>query len=495
MTYTLFSFYSGIIGTSFSLLIRLELAKPGIIFGSGQLYNVILTVHALTIIFFIVIPGLIGGFGNYLIPILIKRIDLLLPRVNNFRYWVLPFSLIFIIVSLVIDTGTGTGWTLYPPLSTEGHPTKGTDFVFFRLHQSGIRSLTSRVNFMGTNHEIRFIGELWNKIRLFVWCIIVTVFLLILRLPVLASGITIEISDRNLNTSFFDSNSGGNVLIFQHLFWFFGHPEVYVLIAPAFGIVSIACLIVTNKKVIYGNKGIIGAILSIGFIGCLVWGHHIFTVGIDHDSRGYFRSATIIIAIPTGIKVFSWIITLYGNKNVEEINIIIDWIYGFIFIFTVGGLSGLVLRNASLDIFLHDTYYVVAHFHYVLRIGAVFGLFLGVFIIFNYVTGLVLNKIIVTRFFKIFFGGVNLTFFPLHFAGLQGQPRKYIRYNSKFLFWQRIRSYGRIINIFALFFFIYLIAEAFISHRPIIYNTESRTRIGINGILTHSNSTPILITI
>lgn len=430
--YLFFSFWRGLLGLSLSLLLRLELSKPGYVFGGGQLYNVVLTSHALVIIFFIVMPGLIGGFGNFLFPLLINCVDLFLPRVNNFSYWALPGSLGLLIFSLFIDVGSGTGWTLYPPLSIEGHPGRSTDLVIFSLHLSGVSSISRGINFLRTGHEIRFEIKTLETISLFIWCLLVTVFLLVISLPVLARGITIGLADRNFNSGFFDSNRGGNVLIFQHLFWFFGHPEVYVLVAPVFGLLSIVTILLSSKKDLYGRKGIILAILSIGFIGCLVWGHHIFTVGMDHDSRAYFSSATMVIAIPTGMKVFSWLMTLYGVKLGYN-DYLFLWVLGFIFIFSIGGLSGLILRNAGLDIFLHDTYYVVAHFHYVLRIGAVFGLFLGVVFVYSFMFGVRLNLVLLKRFFYLFFVSVNLVFFPIHFRGLQGQPRKYISYGGEHL--------------------------------------------------------------
>lgn len=479
-SYILFSFWSGLLGISFSIIIRLELAFPGVIFGRGHLYNVILTLHALIIIFFIVIPGLIGGFGNYLIPLLIKTLDLLLGRLNNFSFWILPFSITFILVSIGTDIGRGTGWTLYPPLSTDGHLGRATDFIFFSLHIAGVSSLARRINFIGTNHEIRSLREIWRKISLFNWCLVITVLLLLLSLPVLAGGITINLIDRNINTNFFDRNSGGNILIFQHLFWFFGHPEVYVLIAPAFGLVRLTSIFKTGKSELYREKGIIIAIWSIGFIGCLVWAHHIFTVGLDHDSRAYFRAATIVIAVPTGIKVFSWLITLYGIK-LRIKNPLDLWIYGFIFIFTIGGLRGLVLRNARLDIFLHDTYYVVAHFHYVLSIGAVYGLFIGFFTFFNFIIGLSLNLIILDIFTKGFFIGVNITFFPIHFAGLKGQPRKYIRFNSEFSIYQVVSTFGSFITIFSIFTFIYIIIESLISFRIIIWDIVDFSKVKLDS--------------
>lgn len=287
------------------MIIRFENSKPRVIFLGGQLYNVVLTAHALIIIFFIVIPGLIGGFGNYLIPLIIGGLDLFLPRINFFSYWVLPSSLYIILFSLIVGFGSGTGWTLYPPLRILGQDGLSTDMIILGLHISGISSLRSRINFLVTCYEYRVGGKTLAVISIFVWCIIVTVFLLILRLPVLAVGITILLTDRNFNSNFFDSKKGGNVIMFQHLFWFFGHPEVYVLIAPAFGLVRIASQILSVVKLVFSLKGIRCAIKSIGFVGSLVWAHHMFTVGIDLDSRGYFRVATIVIAIPTGIKVFS----------------------------------------------------------------------------------------------------------------------------------------------------------------------------------------------
>lgn len=312
-------------------------------------------------------------------------------------------------------------------------------------------------------------------------------FLLVISLPVLARGITIGLADRNFNSGFFDSNSGGNVLIFQHLFWFFGHPEVYVLVAPVFGLLSIVTILLSSKKDLYGRKGMILAILSIGFIGCLVWGHHIFTVGLDHDSRAYFSSATMIIAIPTGMKVFSWLMTLYGVKLGYN-DYLFLWVLGFIFMFSIGGLSGLILRNAGLDIFLHDTYYVVAHFHYVLRMGAVFGLFLGFFFVYSFMFGVRLNLVLSKRFFYLFFVSVNLVFFPIHFRGLQGQPRKYISYRGEYMLWQVFRSFGSLIVLFSLILFIYLILESLVMFRLVVNDLFSGSLININVInFLHTN--------
>nr|YP_009122964.1 cytochrome c oxidase subunit I [Meloidogyne enterolobii]AJK90848.1 cytochrome c oxidase subunit I [Meloidogyne enterolobii] len=478
LIYLFFSFWSGLVGMSLSMLLRIDLMKSGHVMGDGQLYNVILTSHALVMIFFMVMPGLIGGYGNFFFPILISCMDLFLPRVNNMSYWFLPGSLILLMFSFFIDSGSGTGWTLYPPLMVDGQPGRSTDLVIFSLHFSGVSSISSGINFLSTCHEMRLDIKTLEIMSLFVWCMIITVFLLVLSLPVLASGITMGLSDRNFNTGFFDSNMGGNILMFQHLFWFFGHPEVYVLIAPAFGLVSMVMVLLSSKKDLYGRKGMILAIMSIGFIGCLVWGHHMFTVGMDHDSRAYFSSATMIIAIPTGMKVFSWLMTLYGTK-LNNNNLFL-WVMGFIFMFIVGGLSGLVLSNAGLDIFLHDTYYVVAHFHYVLSMGAVFGVFLGFFFSYGFMFGLNLNSILVKSFFYFFFLGVNMTFFPMHFSGLQGQPRKYISYSSDYLFWQMIASLGSLMSLFSIFLLIYLIMESLIVFRLLIFDLFSFSMINLN---------------
>ena len=454
-------------------MIRLELSNPGFLLGRGQLYNSLITSHALIMIFFIVIPGLIGGFGNYLVPIFIFTKDLNFPRVNSFSYWILPFSFFFLILSNLVEGGVGTRWTLYPPLRTLGHINIGPDLGILALHIAGVRSLGGRINFWCTIKNLKNNRVSFINLNIFNWRLFVAIFLLLISLPVLAGAITILLFDRNFNGCFFDSGYGGNPLVFQHLFWFFGHPEVYVLILPAFGLVSLACLALTGKKKLFGSLGIIYAMISIGFIGCLVWAHHIFVVGLDLDRRAYFRAATIIIAVPTGIKVFSWLITLYGG--LIFFNSLYYWVLGFIFLFTLGGLTGLVLRNASLDVILHDTYYVVAHFHYVLRIGAVFGIFVGFFLFYPFFFGLILNSLKVINFFKMFFLGVNLTFFPLHFAGLQGLPRKYIDYRDNFFVWNKIRSLGSLISFFSLFYFVYLVLDRLYRYRIIYSEILDRT--------------------
>lgn len=442
------------------------MAKPGLFLGNGQLYNSIITAHAILIIFFMVIPRMIGGFGNWILPLILGAPDMSFPRLNNLRFWLLPTAIFLILDCAFVDMGCGTRWTVYPPLRTLGHPGRRVDLAIFRLHCAGIRSILGGINFMCTTKNLRRRSISLEHIRLFVWTVFVTVFLLVLSLPVLAGAITILLTDRNLNTSFFDPRTGGNPLIYQHLFWFFGHPEVYILILPAFGIARQSTLYLTGKKEVFGSLGMVYAILRIGLIGCVVWAHHIYTVGIDLDSRAYFTAATIVIAVPTGVKVFRWIATLFGIKII--FNPVLLWLLGFIFLFTVGGLTGVILSNSRLDIILHDTYYVVRHFHYVLRLGAVFGIFLGVRLWWRFITGFVYDKLIIAVVFILIFIGVNLTFFPLHFAGLHGYPRKYLDFPDVYSVWNILASYGSIIRTFGLFIFIYVLLESFFRYRLVL---------------------------
>nr|ADK97609.1 cytochrome oxidase subunit 1 [Punctodera chalcoensis] len=474
--YLFFSFWSGLVGSSLSLLIRLELMLPFLLFSSGQLYNSFITSHALIMIFFLVMPALIGAFGNFFIPFFIFSADLSFPRINSLSFWLLPVSFFLLLAGFLTDEGLGTSWTLYPPLSTLGHPGYSVDFSILSLHLAGISSISGSLNFWVTIKNLKIMNLNFFNLNLFVWTILVSIFLLLLTLPVLAGAITLLLVDRNFNGNFFDSVGGGNPLVFQHLFWFFGHPEVYVLVLPAFGLVSLSCQVISGKKNLFGYLGMIYAIISIGFVGCLVWAHHMFVVGMDLDSRAYFSAATMIIAVPTGVKVFSWLMSLYGIKIFN--NFLVHWVLGFIFLFTIGGLSGLILSNASLDIVLHDTYYVVAHFHYVLSMGAIFGIFLGFFFVFSFLFGFFLNYLLLEIFFWSFFLGVNLTFFPMHFLGLQGMPRKYLDYSDYFFLWNILSSLGTILSFFSLVFFIFLVLEAFFSYRVMLLDLSNNSFLG-----------------
>ena len=481
--------FVGLISVAFTVYMRMELMNPGVQYmcaegarflggigaedcsPNGHLWNVMITYHGILMMFFVVIPALFGGFGNYFMPLMIGAPDMAFPRLNNLSYWMYVAGVSLGIASMLApggngQLGSGVGWVLYAPLSTR-ETGVSMDFAIFAVHVSGASSILGAINMITTFLNMRAPGMTLHKTPLFPWSIFITAWLILLSLPVLAGAITMLLTDRNFNTGFFTPANGGDPILYQHLLWFFGHPEVYMIIVPGFGIIS-HVIATFSKKPIFGYLPMVYAMVAIGALGFVVWAHHMYTVGMTLNQQAYFMVATMVIAVPTGIKIFSWIATMWQGSITFKTPML--FAIGFLFVFTVGGVTGIVLAQAGIDRAYHDTYYVVAHFHYVMSLGAVFCIFAGTYYWIGKMSGRQYPEFWGKVHFWLFFIGTNITFFPQHFLGRQGMPRRYIDYPDAFALWNWWSSIGAFIAFASFLLFIGIVFYTIFAGRKIEEN-------------------------
>ena len=486
--YLVVSALVGFIAVSFTVYMRMELMDPGVQYmceegarfiananatctPNGHLWNVLITGHGILMMFFVVIPALFGGFGNYFMPLQIGAPDMAFPRMNNLSFWLYVAGTTLAVCSILApggngQLGSGVGWVLYPPLSVNEEG-MSMDLAIFAVHLSGASSILGAINMITTFLNMRTPGMTLFKVPLFAWSIFVTAWLILLALPVLAGAITMLLTDRNFGTTFFDPAGGGDPILYQHILWFFGHPEVYIIILPGFGLIS-HVIATFARKPVFGYLPMVWALIAIGGLGFVVWAHHMYTVGMSLTQQSYFMLATMVIAVPTGVKVFSWIATMWGGSI--EFKTPMLWAFGFLFLFTVGGVTGIVLAQAGIDRVYHDTYYVVAHFHYVMSLGAVFTIFAGIYYYFGKMTGREYPEWAGKLHFWMMFIGSNITFFPQHFLGRQGMPRRYIDYPEAFAYWNEVSSYGAFLSFGSFLLFFGVIAYSLLFGKKITQN-------------------------
>ena len=460
--YLWFSFLMFLVGGCMAMVIRAELFQPGMQIVAPEFFNQMTTMHGLIMVFGAVMPAFVG-LANWLVPMMIGAPDMALPRMNNLSFWILPFAFMLLLSTLLMEGGAPNfGWTFYAPLSTTYAPDSVTFFIF-GVHIMGASSIMGAINIIATILNMRAPGMTLMKMPLFVWTWLITAYLLIAVMPVLAGVVTMMLMDIHFGTSFFSAAGGGDPVLFQHVFWFFGHPEVYIMILPAFGVVS-QIIPTFSRKPLFGYTSMVYATASIAFLSFIVWAHHMFTVGMPLAGELFFMYATMLIAVPTGVKVFNWVTTMFRGSLTFETPML--FAVSFVVLFTIGGFSGLMLAIAPADFQYHDTYFVVAHFHYVLVPGAIFGIMAAVYYWLPKWCGNMYNESLGKLHFWLSFVGMNLAFFPMHFVGLAGMPRRIPDYALQFADFNQISSIGAFMFGATQLLFLYIVINTIRSGKP-----------------------------